>query len=429
MIYIVTCTFILLLITVISASVSAAEAKNTIKVPIKAIKETNTSRVDRVHSKLQKRLDASVPLFNYRTQFLATIDVGTPPQKFNVVIDTGSADLWIPSKECPDDYCPYYTFNSAKSSTYHDLKEKFDILYGSAYASGKFVTDDVTLSGITVKNQKLALVTKTEGVLNVNTSVSAKIHQDGILGLGYPHLVTGARSYNPLLFNMMEQHLIPQPVFSIYMGNQLDSVGWTGELMLGGANNKKYTGDIHYVPVMADEKDKPFTLWQTNVQGFGVTNKDGHRVGQALFRKLRKAVIDSGTTLTYIDMQSAKRLLTAFTGQTTFQILDVGKLFRIDCDYYKDTKTRFQMYLSRYKGKTDKSSVVVDVPASSLVIPLDTEDVKTAKLCGWGIVGVSGLQHYLIGQSILRNTYLTFDMEADRIGFAAAIDTGAKITN
>lgn len=53
------------------------------------------------------------------SQYYGKLGIGTPPQEFNVIFDTGSSNFWVPSMDCLSPGCQEHERYDVKmSSTY-----------------------------------------------------------------------------------------------------------------------------------------------------------------------------------------------------------------------------------------------------------------------------------------------------------------------
>eukprot|EP00929_Paragymnodinium_shiwhaense_P023148 TRINITY_DN14577_c0_g1_i1.p1 TRINITY_DN14577_c0_g1~~TRINITY_DN14577_c0_g1_i1.p1 ORF type:complete len:733 (-),score=162.71 TRINITY_DN14577_c0_g1_i1:203-2401(-) len=148
---------------------------------------------------------------------IADIGVGTPPQMLSVMLDSGSSDLWIPSRNCKSCISGgidvNHFFDAYASSTLQLANDEELGVYGNGlrYGSGSvrgYVARDVVLfAGIAVPEQNFLLVEAEQ--------MGDPTHPwDGILGLAQPRI---AADGPPIFMRIAESSGI-QPIFTFVPG-------------------------------------------------------------------------------------------------------------------------------------------------------------------------------------------------------------------
>lgn len=75
-------------------------------------------------------------------------------QSFDVILDTGSSDLWVASTQCSQG-CNQVNgpFNPSSSTTFKNANQAVSITYGSGAVEGTIAADTVTMGGFTMEAQ------------------------------------------------------------------------------------------------------------------------------------------------------------------------------------------------------------------------------------------------------------------------------------
>ncbi|KVH87463.1 hypothetical protein Ccrd_025294 [Cynara cardunculus var. scolymus] len=233
------CSAFLYPILLISASTNYVRIK---------LKFNNTNRVvsrselsQSLRARRQNNQDGSpgsdiIMLKNYMdAQYYGEIGIGTPPQTFNVIFDTGSSNLWVPSSKCFFSMSCYVhpKYKSIKSSTYKENGKYAAIMYGSGLVYGFFSNDDVKVGDLVIKDQEFIEAISEPGM----SFIDGKF--DGILGLGFKEISVGKVA--PVWDTMVRQGLVKDPMFSIWL-NPGAKQEKGGEIVFGGVDSDHYKG-------------------------------------------------------------------------------------------------------------------------------------------------------------------------------------------
>ncbi|KOS19787.1 Aspartic protease pep1 [Escovopsis weberi] len=302
------------------------------------------------------------------TEWVVPVEIGSPPQKFNLDFDTGSSDLWVMSTETAGSVSGHNIYNTSKSSTAEQLAgASWSITYGDGSgSSGDVYLDTITVGGLSFDKQAIEVAQR------VSSSFLAE-SLDGLLGLAYGSLNKVRPTPQKTLFENLAPRL-PQPVFVADLNHQEPGSYTFGQI-------PPQVTDVHYAPVDAAGGG----FWQFTAQTAD---------GSANFT----AISDTGTTLLVLD----EALVAAYYAAVPSARLDAqqgGWVF--------DCAETLPDYVFRIGG--------APITVWGALINFATVDAET---CFGGIQSLAGAPFAVMGDIVLKSAYGVYDMGNNRVGFA-----------
>ncbi|KAL6856221.1 hypothetical protein ACP4OV_019023 [Aristida adscensionis] len=332
--------------------------------------------------------------------------IGTPPQEFALIVDSGSTVTYVPCASC--EQCGNHQdprFQPDRSSTYSPVKcnvdctcdnDKNQCTYERQYAemssSSGVLGEDLVSFG---RESELKPQRAVFGCENSETGDLFSQHADGIMGLG--------RGQLSIMDQLVEKGVISDSFSLCYGGMDIGG----GTMVLGGMPAPPDMVFSHSDPVRS-----PY---------YNIELKEIHVAGKALhldpriFNSKHGTVLDSGTTYAYLPEQA----FVAFKDAVTSKVHSLKKIRGPDPNY-KDI-----CFAGAGRNVSQLSDVFPNVDMVFLngqKLSLSPENYlfRHSKVEGAYCLGVfqNGKDPTtLLGGIIVRNTLVTYDRHNEKIGF------------
>jgi len=352
--------------------------------------------------------------------------VGTPGQKVTMVLDTGSSDAWFISYQA--DLCTSRslqrtygdtcgpTYNPSKSSTYAlKVRNGFNITYlDGSDASGSYITDDLQINGVTIKSLQMGLATQV-------------VRGVGVLGVGFPENEAAVVKYPNIIDELANQGFINSKAFSLYLN---DRRATTGTLLFGGIDKSKFIGPLHTLPIL--KQPTGYTHYGVVMSSLSTTYSNGTKV--PVSSTLAGAILDSGTTLSYLPDDIATPLFEELGVYTDYQTSGYSM---IDCEYLNSEPDLVVTFGFGNGQASGGNQFTISVPVTELVLdllggysritagaPFDNVCLFGIQSSGGGFGGSAGTNETvdvtLLGDTFLRSAYVVYDLDHHQVGMAQA---------
>ncbi|CAE6461519.1 unnamed protein product [Rhizoctonia solani] len=358
--------------------------------PLK-MKLSSRSHADRLIDRALSK--TTIPLRNYfnRTdlQWYGEVQVGTPPQNFSVVFDTGSLDAVIPDLSCKS-CLGHKTFNRALSSTFRDYNESFYAEFATGVGVDPSISEWLLYSAIRdmVSVAGLPAVPLDMYLITDESAGFWSAPFDGIFGMGY--------KANGSFFQALVKQGI-DPIMGFWL---TPTSAGEAEMTLGGVDDSKLEGKkVNYIPIPKGA----YGFWQLESTQFAVNGKTNEALKQ-----IRQVYFDSGTA----NLQLPKSTTEAIYALISPKIQPFGEsgAYGIPCSDLSSIEARVDLTFKDQAGEP----VVLSIPTQELSVgPFRNNET----ICQTFIN--AGFDQNFVGGSLLKHYYSIWDQGNARMGFAA----------
>ncbi|KAI0100975.1 acid protease [Nemania sp. FL0031] len=357
---------------------------------------------------------------------------------FDLLVDTGSSDLWVAragfqcydrannTQLAPQELCNYEAlakYDPSVSSTFSKVENQtFGAHYGAGIALGVVGTEEAQLGGIIVRGQTIGVADR--------ISIPSDGLYSGILGLGYPvltsahpgdsvandtiSLLTNKIPYEPLLFHMHDQGLVPA-WFSLALARlpRGQTLGNGGFLGLGTLPGVETNGPFVTVPVELTEgipvelTGGKISEWTLSVEGvvWGPGNSSiTSKTNTATFQ----AVVDCGNFFNQLPQKVADQVNAAFMPPAPYDAATDSYI--VDCDAIPPS---FGLKIAGTVFSQRPDDLIFQLPNGTCV--------STIKRSATG----ESIALNFIGGAWLQNVVSVFDFGKNEMRFAPRADGGA----
>ena len=206
---------------------------------------------------------------NNNYYFLTTVKIGSNDEKYNLILETGSSDLWVVQRRVGGFNSPIRVnryYNPTSSSSSNNTGETFTLNYGSAGSvTGTYYIDQFKYIGNKNFNMKFGVANR------ISITGDGYGNADGVLGLGHYY-----QNDQLSFMHMLKQYdVTDSKIFSIKLDSDIDmEEGATGKLYIGKHEDFSSKNSVTCPLIKVSNETEIFWNFQINGIGFKQSNKE-----------------------------------------------------------------------------------------------------------------------------------------------------------
>ncbi|KAI8959465.1 secreted aspartic proteinase precursor [Daldinia sp. FL1419] len=319
--------------------------------------------------------------------WLTPVDIGNPPQRLYLDLDTGSSDTWIFSTDTDKAEVAGQTlWDPSKSSSVSKIQNcTWSIIYGDFSTSqGICYKDTLAIGNLSIPNMTI------ESATSVSSMFTESANMSGLVGLAWPSIAQMTPPQKTLL------DLLPEALSQALFTVDLRHNGSDGSFNFGYIDDSLHTGDIKYIGVNTTDG-----YWAVQQTGFSVGSSDV----KYEFSEPRDIIIDTGSTLFFAPEEAVQTYFGSVAG-ANYSYTEYGWV--LPCN---TTPPDFIYELSDAQGNKLSGSV----PGAYFVYAHSSDE-----LCYAGLQSLGSFSDMpsIFGDVFLKSGFAVFDIANKKFGMA-----------